>query len=1055
MARKIATFLVLCMFLATLPALGAKAVKTYTPSQYQVASEKPINENLSLRSDTYTSTGKYTQSESAMGYASPDAAFVGYQMGSTWYDYQHNSTMGRQVALGADHRVHVDWMYLPGEVGTRGVRYNSMIYNTGIPVGWQNSHSATGISLTGINGAGYCQMGVYNNRAVAAYHYNNGTYYSWAGIDASPGSGSFSKYNAPDSACPYHQTGFSEDEYIWPVLDVEDHGGSFTVHMVSSEYDTSASTSIVYFRANGTTFGTGMFGDCGVWIDSTISVSPVVCADRNSDNVAVVYSEPRFWHDPDPLLNGLFSGYNDIWYRESTDDGLTFGPSQPVTDTTSFPDADSLFALNDISALYDASGDLHVVFLTGWEWPDPASDTLAYYYPSPGRIYHWDKTSDAVTLVVSGQNVHNCGGSVTTPDGRNGRNVCKPNLVECSNGNLYMTYTYFWGDANADPSTDDCSAGHYANGDLYVQTSETGGLTWGPPVNLSNTNSNGCAVGACFSENWASAAPYADSLYILYIGDKDAGGWAGGGSGYEGQPTDNPVMMYVHPCFNMVTFVELSVSPEGFLDPFHRAPGQSYDTTFVITNLGNTDANCTISESPSVGWLSASPTSPSITPAVNNTATVHLSGTAPGTEGLYHTDVVIDYNDSKGQITIPVDLYVFTNFFIPEDAAIRTAANRLNVAQDSRVGDQEPGAQFSWFSDGSNYLYDGSLILGYNANNMFTDIFYQLGDTAADDNPLRELRALSHTSYDSTSFPYRYAEGYGCTADSTVSFRAQFYASKHPDSANFYVGRYSLYAGPNTAVGTPVTGLIVGYATDWDIPSDSGSDNYGHVDSSMQMVYQQGALLGSPDHNETRFGGIAYRGNDDSDTLALGGWYWLNSHYVYPDPATNATGGYSADSLYKYMTTVNTWGPQPFAGIVDSVDDLNSIIAISKNATLTWSGSDADSMIFYIIFAASNDGADKSVSNLKDGVKKGEKFICTYINPDGPFCLACYCGDADGNGIVNISDAVFLIAYIFGGGDAPNPLCQGDADGNAIVNISDAVYLIAYIFGGGDPPHCP
>lgn len=61
-------------------------------------------------------------------------------------------------------------------------------------------------------------------------------------------------------------------------------------------------------------------------------------------------------------------------------------------------------------------------------------------------------------------------------------------------------------------------------------------------------------------------------------------------------------------------------------------------------------------------------------------------------------------------------------------------------------------------------------------------------------------------------------------------------------------------------------------------------------------------------------------------------------------------------------------------------------------------------------------------------------------------------GDADGSGIVNISDAVYLIAYIFGGGEPPNPSLAGDADCNGIVNISDAVYLIAYIFGGGNEP---
>jgi hypothetical protein len=61
-------------------------------------------------------------------------------------------------------------------------------------------------------------------------------------------------------------------------------------------------------------------------------------------------------------------------------------------------------------------------------------------------------------------------------------------------------------------------------------------------------------------------------------------------------------------------------------------------------------------------------------------------------------------------------------------------------------------------------------------------------------------------------------------------------------------------------------------------------------------------------------------------------------------------------------------------------------------------------------------------------------------------------GDADGNGVVNISDAVFLINYIFGGGPAPEPLAAGDADCNGVVNITDAVYLIEYIFGGGPPP---
>ncbi len=61
-------------------------------------------------------------------------------------------------------------------------------------------------------------------------------------------------------------------------------------------------------------------------------------------------------------------------------------------------------------------------------------------------------------------------------------------------------------------------------------------------------------------------------------------------------------------------------------------------------------------------------------------------------------------------------------------------------------------------------------------------------------------------------------------------------------------------------------------------------------------------------------------------------------------------------------------------------------------------------------------------------------------------------GDADGNDLWTISDAVFLITYIFGGGPAPNPMLNGDADCNGIVTISDAVFLITFIFGGGPAP---
>jgi|GEM_PF-1408445 len=62
------------------------------------------------------------------------------------------------------------------------------------------------------------------------------------------------------------------------------------------------------------------------------------------------------------------------------------------------------------------------------------------------------------------------------------------------------------------------------------------------------------------------------------------------------------------------------------------------------------------------------------------------------------------------------------------------------------------------------------------------------------------------------------------------------------------------------------------------------------------------------------------------------------------------------------------------------------------------------------------------------------------------------CGDASSDCAVDISDVVYLIAYIFSGGSPPSPLLSGDANCEGMVDISDVVYLIAYIFSGGAKP---
>ena len=67
------------------------------------------------------------------------------------------------------------------------------------------------------------------------------------------------------------------------------------------------------------------------------------------------------------------------------------------------------------------------------------------------------------------------------------------------------------------------------------------------------------------------------------------------------------------------------------------------------------------------------------------------------------------------------------------------------------------------------------------------------------------------------------------------------------------------------------------------------------------------------------------------------------------------------------------------------------------------------------------------------------------------------CGDANDDEIVNVTDVVYLINYIFAEGPAPEPIEAGDSDCDTNVNITDAVYLVNYIFAGGFVPcaACP
>lgn len=64
-------------------------------------------------------------------------------------------------------------------------------------------------------------------------------------------------------------------------------------------------------------------------------------------------------------------------------------------------------------------------------------------------------------------------------------------------------------------------------------------------------------------------------------------------------------------------------------------------------------------------------------------------------------------------------------------------------------------------------------------------------------------------------------------------------------------------------------------------------------------------------------------------------------------------------------------------------------------------------------------------------------------------------GDVNSDRIVDISDAVFILEWLFLGREGPKCKDRADANDDGIVDISDPVYILLHLFGGQNPPPIP
>ncbi len=154
----------------------------------------------------------------------------------------------------------------------------------------------------------------------------------------------------------------------------------------------------------------------------------------------------------------------------------------------------------------------------------------------------------------------------------------------------------------------------------------------------------------------------------------------------------------------------------------------------------------------------------------------------------------------------------------------------------------------------------------------------------------------------------------------------------------------------------------------------------------------------------------------------------------------------------KFGLTENLLEFEVFADDPDGDSVALSAENLPSGATFDDLGYDSGSGKYKGLFSwTPNSGQDGTYSNVhfisSDGDLTDDEFIEIYINSE-PYI----CGDANFDQAVNVSDAVFVINYVFIGGDPPIPLASGEVNCDGSVNVSDAVWIINYVFIGGNAP---
>jgi hypothetical protein len=440
-------------------------------------------------------------------------------IGTTWYEGQHNGTIGRMVELSDDGYLHFVWMNgLDNGATSRHVFYNV------IDPGGTQLWPYTGYAVESTQRGGYTVLDVdFGGIGFPAFHSvtTSANAHTAVASDFFPHAGAFLT-NEPD----WLYLGGVEQEVIWPRAMFDQRQ---TLHVVSCENPLSGVAGDPqrhYYTPgtyNPTTFIVEFPSDPDTWTEMTwtMTIAGDVATSPVSDRVlfAWCYSKDFYLQPADT------SQWNNDIHVMIDDDGLDLhfenyfnltqfhDPDPAWLPDTVMADMDTLRAYTDLSTYIDHNDWAHVVFTTPSYFD---YEGTRYWHAS--IVWHWSEEFPGEFQMVHNAfddwwwNYTDCGAWNVKAQ--------RPMLAEDpETGYLYCMYQVY------DCDTLALSAAGYPSGEIYVSMSADGGENWSEGVNITNTVSpTNAAPGQCLSELTPSIAKVADDfIHMIYVLDRDAG----------------------------------------------------------------------------------------------------------------------------------------------------------------------------------------------------------------------------------------------------------------------------------------------------------------------------------------------------------------------------------------------------------------------------------------------------------------------------------------------------------------------------------------------------